>query len=245
MPTALVTGAARGLGLGLASRCLDAGWEVIAAVRDVSSAAITELQARHPTRLSIEHIDIADFESIDACKRRLRGRTIDVLIGNAASTSTTDSAFGRTDYAAWAEMMHVNTYAQLKLAEAFVENVAASDRKLMFFVSSRVGVAPPPGLIAYRSSKSALNQVVFQLSLLLQDRGICAACAHPGFVQTDATGGRGVFSIEESADRLFRLIDRMRMADSGKFFEPDGSELPIVTRQTNPHAVGGTPIPRE
>jgi NAD(P)-dependent dehydrogenase (short-subunit alcohol dehydrogenase family) len=186
-----------------------------------------------------------DFDSIDACARRIEGRAIDALIGNGASTDTTDNPFGQTDYAAWARMMHVNTFAQLKIAEAFVENVAASDRKVMFFVSSRVGVAPPPGLVAYRSSKSALNQVVLQISLWLRDRGICAACGHPGFVQTDGTGGRGVFTAEESADRLFRLIDRITLADSGKFFEPDGSQLPIVTRQMNPNAVGAAPIPRK
>jgi len=113
----------------------------------------------------------------------------------------------------------------------------------MYFVSSRVGANPIPGMmIAYRSSKSALNQVVYQLALQLQARGICVACGHPGFVQTDATRGRGTFTVEESAGRLFSLIDRLQLADSGKFFEPDGSELPIITRQANPRAVGGLPI---
>lgn len=231
MPTALITGAARGLGLGLARRYLDAGWEVIATMRDTSAAPIAALRAGHASRLSVEQLDLADFESIDACAQRLRGRRIDVLIGNAAATRVSDRGFGNTDYDDWATMMRVNTFAQLRLAEAFVEHVAASRRRIMFYVSSRVGADPPPGLIAYRSSKSALNQVVFQLSLLLGGRGVCVACAHPGFVQTDATGGRGSFTVEESAGRLFSLIDRLQLADSGKFFEPDGSELPIVTRQ--------------
>ncbi len=242
MPTALITGAARGLGLGLARRFLDAGWDVIAAVRDTSAAPLVALRSGHEDRLSVERLDLSDFGSIDACARSIGERPIDVLIGNAAATSVSDRGFGQTDYDDWAAMMRVNTFAQLRLAEAFGDHVARSQRRIMYFVSSRVGPEPAPGLIAYRSSKSALNQVVLQLALLLRERGVCVACGHPGFVQTDATRGRGTFTVEESSGRLFSLIERLQLADSGKFFEPDGSELPIVTRQTNPHAAGGVPI---
>lgn len=240
MPTVLITGAARGLGLGLARSFLRKGWGVIAAVRNPDAAPLTALRARHPTLLAIEYADLLDFDSIEACAGRLRGRPIDVLLGNAATTTSPAGGFGHTDYAAWAKLMHVNTFAQLKLAEAFVDHVASSDRRAMFFVSSRVGPSPTPGLIPYRTSKSALNQVVFQLALLLRDRGVCVACGHPGFVRTDATGQKGVFTVEQSADRLFVLIDRLELADTGKFFEPDGSELPIVTRQTKPATAGSS-----
>lgn len=240
MPTVLITGAARGLGLGLARCFLDRGWNVIAAVRNPEATPLVALRARHPTRLAIEYADLLDFDSIEACAGRLRGRPIDVLLGNAATTASPAGGFGHTDYAAWAELMRVNTFAQMKLAEAFVEHVASSDRKVMFFVSSRVGPSPTPGLIPYRTSKSALNQVVFQLALLLRDRSVCVACGHPGFVKTDATGQQGVLTVEQSSDRLFGLIDRLELADTGKFLEPDGSELPIVTRQTRPANAGGS-----
>ncbi len=246
MPIAMITGAARGLGLGLAERYVDAGWDVIAAVRDTGAGTLAALRGRHPARLSVEHLDLADFDSIDNCARRIGGRQIDVLIGSAAATRVSDRGFGQTDYDDWAAIMRVNTFAQLRLAEAFVEHVARSERRIMYFVSSRVGARPIPGMmIAYRSSKSALNQVVYQLALQLQARGICVACGHPGFVQTDATQGQGAFTVRESAERLFALIDRLQLTDSGKFFEPDGSELPIVTRQSNPRAVGGVPIADE
>lgn len=183
MPTALITGAARGLGLGLLGRYLDAGWNVIAAVRDAGTDTLAALRARHTFRLVVEHLDLADFESIGACARRVGGRPIDALIGNAAATHVSDRGFGQTDYDDWAAVMRVNTFAQLRLAEAFVEHVARSQRRVMYFVSSRVGAKPIPGMmIAYRSSKSALNQVVYQLALQLHARGICVACGHPGFV---------------------------------------------------------------
>ena len=79
----------------------------------------------------------------------------------------------------------------MRLAEALIENVVVSERKIMFFVSSRMGHSPKPGTIGYRATKSALNQVVLQIALAAQSRGIIAACAHPGYVATRPTGYRG------------------------------------------------------
>jgi NAD(P)-dependent dehydrogenase (short-subunit alcohol dehydrogenase family) len=93
-------------------------------------------------------------------------------------------------------------------------------------------------MILFRSSKSALNQVVFQLHMMLKERGIAVACAHPGFVRTKSTADMGVFTAEESAGHLKKIIDGLTVATAGQFFEPDGSTLPIVTRQMNPHAFG-------
>ncbi|MDX2224251.1 MAG: SDR family oxidoreductase [Rhodospirillaceae bacterium] len=239
MPTVLITGANRGLGLGFVNVFLADGWSVIAAVRDPSGAPeLAAVAAQHPGRVRIERCDLEDFATIDALGRALTGTPIDVLLGNAAKTTNPQSGVGDTDYEAWMSAFKVNTMAQMKLAETFVAHVAASAQKKMFFLSSRIGANPPAGMILFRSSKSALNQVVFQLSLMLKDRGIAVACAHPGFVRTKSTAEMGVFTPDESAGHLKKVIDRLTPANSGQFFEPDGSTLPIVTRQTNPAAFG-------
>ncbi|MSO97498.1 MAG: SDR family NAD(P)-dependent oxidoreductase [Rhodospirillaceae bacterium] len=239
MPTVLITGANRGLGFGFASLYLREGWEVIAPVRDPANA--TDLQAlakAHPGKLSIETCDLANFATIDALGAKLKGKPIDLLLGNAAKTNNPASTIGDTNYEAWMEAFKINTMAQMKLAETFVENVAASAQKKMFFLSSRIGSKPPAGMILFRSSKSALNQVVMQLSLLLKPRGIAVACAHPGFVKTKSTADMGVFTVDESAAHLKKIIDNLTVETGGQFFEPDGSTLPIVTRQMNPAAFG-------
>ena len=146
--------------------------------------------------------------------------------------------FGATNYDAWIDAFRVNCMAQMKLAEALVENVAASDQKKMFFVSSRIGAKPPAGMVLFRSSKSALNQVTMQLSLILAPRGIAVACGHPGFVKSKSTLSMGVFEPEESAAHLKKIIDDLTVETAGQFFDPDGSVLPIVTRQMNPNAFG-------
>jgi NAD(P)-dependent dehydrogenase (short-subunit alcohol dehydrogenase family) len=242
MPTVLITGANRGLGFGFAKSYLADGWTVHAAVRDPARAAdLNALAAGAPGRLHVERCDLADFATIDVLGAKLRGKPIDVLLGNAALTTNPANTVGTTDYNAWMLAFRVNTMAQMRLAEVFVENVAASQKKTMFYLSSRVGANPPAGMILFRSSKTALNQVVFQLALMLKERGIVVACAHPGFVRTVSTANMGVFTPDESAGHLRKIIDRLTIADTGQFFEPDGSTLPIVTRQMNPNAFGSKP----
>ncbi|NKB44422.1 MAG: SDR family NAD(P)-dependent oxidoreductase [Alphaproteobacteria bacterium] len=239
MPTVFLTGANRGIGLGFAKVYLDAGWQVIAAVRNPDAAGdLKALGVDHGDRLSIHKVDLADSNSIDALATELKGTTIDILLGNAAKTDNPMDEFGSTNYDAWAEAFQVNCMGQMKMAEAFVEHVAASDQKKMFFVSSRIGAKPPAGLILFRTSKSALNQVVMQLSLILGPRGIAVACGHPGFVKSKSTLDMGVFEAEESAGYLKKIIDDLTVETAGQFFDPDGSTLPIVTRQMNPTAFG-------
>ncbi len=243
MPTVLLTGANGGIGLGFAEVYLHAGWQVLATVRNLDAAEeLRALATANDQQLELFSMALDDFASIEALGKQLRGRPIDVLLGNAAKTDCPKTGVGDTDYEAWSEAFLVNSMAPMKLAETFLDNVAASQRKIMYFVSSRIGAKPPAGIIIYRSSKSALNQVVMQLSLMLADQGIIVACGHPGFVKSKANGYKGVFEARESAGYLKDIIDNLTPAGSGKFFDPDGSTLPIVTQQTNPAAFGAKPV---
>jgi NAD(P)-dependent dehydrogenase (short-subunit alcohol dehydrogenase family) len=235
MPTALVTGANRGLGLAFAQALVAQGWVVFATARLPETA--DELASTVP-RERILPLDLEAPETIAALKHRLGTQPIDLLLSNGALTVTPADEFGTVDYGFWERAFRINTMGPMRLAEAFVENVAASERKIMFFISSRMGAAPRPGTIGYRASKSALNQVVLQIALATKSRGIVAAAAHPGYVASRPTGYRGALSPQQSAAALLAIIDRLTPNDSGAFFDPDGTTLPIVTRQENPNAFG-------
>ena len=181
---------------------------MLAAVRNPAAAdELRALAAGREARLSIFPVDLSDLPSIDALGAAVGNTPIDLLLGNAAKTDNPRCGVGDTDYGAWLEAFTVNTMAQMKLAETLVDNVAASEQKKMYFVSSRIGAEPLPGLILFRTTKSALNQVVMQLSLLLRERGIIVACGHPGFVKARSTAGMGVFEAVESAGYLKNIID--------------------------------------
>jgi NAD(P)-dependent dehydrogenase (short-subunit alcohol dehydrogenase family) len=235
MATALVTGANRGLGLAFVETLKERGWLVFGTAREPEAAA--ELRAVLPPE-RILALDLEQAESIAALKRRLGPIPLDLMLNNGALTTTPADEFGACDYDFWERSFRINTMGPMRLAEALVENVAASEKKTMFFISSRMGATPKPGTIGYRATKSALNQVVLQIALALEPRGVIAVCAHPGYVATRPTGYKGALTPKESAQALLAIVDRLTRADSGSFFDPDGSTLPIVTRQTNPNAFG-------
>jgi NAD(P)-dependent dehydrogenase (short-subunit alcohol dehydrogenase family) len=233
MPAVLITGASRGVGAALAGEFGRQGWQVYATCRDVRDADELDGHIAAGVAGQIEKLalDVADFAAIEQLATDLSGVALDVLLLNAAVTGGPTGAFGATDFAAWDRCHRVNTQAPMKLAECFAPHVRASRRRVIFAISSRVGPAPEFGHVGYRASKSALNQVILQLSLALAARGICCACAHPGWVRTRATGLTGALSAAESAQMLYTIVDRLTLADSGTFFDPDGSRLPIVTQQ--------------
>ena len=224
MPTVLITGANRGLGLEFARQYAARGWAVLACCR--APAEARELTAIRGAE--VHALDVRDLDAIAALARTLKGRPIDVLLNNAGVYGPQKMTLGRIDYAAWQEVLAVNTLAPARMAECFVENVAASERKLIACVSSKMGsiAANAEGRhYLYRSSKAALNAVVKSLSIDLRDRGVIVVTLHPGWVRTDMGGAEADLEIPASVAGVVGVLDKVGIADSGRFFDYDGSEI--------------------
>ena len=239
LPTVLITGSNRGLGLALVRLYGDLGWTVHATCRNpAASEDLREIAEIHGDRVFVHPLDVADHGAIDRLAGQLEGRPIDVLVNNAAimdpdhltvpPTSPVQS-FGMIDYASWTEVLQVNLLGPTKLAEALVENVAGSDMKIMLFISSNVGsigLNDWGRLYAYRTSKAALNMVVKGLSVDLRPRGIITVAVYPGWVRTEMGGPNGKISGAESAECCHRITSGLSFEDSGKFFNFTGDPMP-------------------
>lgn len=237
MPIALITGSARNLGLAFVRHYADRGWRVFATCRDARNAdALKAMAAASHGRITVHDMDISDATAVRRLASDLAGQSIDLLVNNAgfAGNGRMGVPFGNTDYGDWLKVFQVNTIGPMMVSEAFAAHVAASDRKIIFTISSRIGPKPTYGVVAYRAAKSALNQVVKQLAIGLAHRGVIAVAAHPGWVQNDKTVGQAALTPDQSVAMLAKIIERLTPADSGKFFDPDGSELPLITQQTAP-----------
>ena len=126
-------------------------------------------------------------------------------------------------------MLDVNTMGPLRVTEAFADNIARSERKLVVTITSGMGSIAENtsgGSIAYRSSKAAVNMVMRCPAVDLARRGISCVLVNPGWVRTDMGGPSATLSPKESVTALRRLIETFGPAQSGKFFNYDRREYP-------------------
>lgn len=222
MPHALVTGAARGIGLALTEALAERGWAVTATCRAPDeAAALQALGAAHSELIEIAPLDVADLEAAERLAARIEA-PIDALVNNAG-IAWRDTRFGALDYEAWRRVMEVNLMAPMRVAEAFIEQVAASEHRKIVSISSSLGsiAATTGGNYFYRTSKAALNMAMRSLAKDLAPRGVTVALLSPGYVDTDFTrpvvGGPSKISARDSGQGLADAIIGLTPEDSGRF----------------------------
>ena len=225
MPTVLITGANRGIGLAFAGHYADEGWRVFATCRDPGSASdLTAIQGE----ISVHPMDVSDHGTVHALARELDGEKIDLLINNAGMYGSPNQTFGNMDYEGWSETFRVNTMGPMVVTEAFAGHVAASRQRKVVCITSRMGSISDGGggYVQYRSSKAALNMVARGMARDLASRRIAVVVFHPGWVQTDMGGSSAPLTPATSAASMAKVIAGLGMADSGRFLDYDGSEIP-------------------
>jgi len=230
--TVLITGSNRGLGLEMARQYAERGYKVIATARNPDQAeALHALAAANPN-VVIEKLDVTDHGAIDALAEKYQGEPIDILLNNAGMSPPGETQkFGQIDFEFFDQAMHVNAFASLKMSEAFVENVAASEQKKIVAVSSYMSSISlnRGGSYFYRTSKAALNQIMVTLSYELKGRGIAVGLVNPGSTATDLMRNmtnRPLRDPKVSAADMIRNIDGLTVETAGKLVQYDGSIIP-------------------
>lgn len=224
MPTVLVTGANRGLGLEFARQYAADGWRVIATCRNPQDAPELNDIAGD---ISVRGLDVALPQQITGLAMELEGTAVDVLINNAGTL--TSNHFGSIDYDAWRAELEVNLLAPVRIAEAFADHVAASDQKKLVSISSQLGSIAnntSGGHYSYRTSKAALNMAMRSLAADLAGKGIIAAALSPGWAQTDMGGPSATITPADSVSGMRAVIERLDDSMRGGFYEYTGNELP-------------------
>jgi NAD(P)-dependent dehydrogenase (short-subunit alcohol dehydrogenase family) len=221
--TILISGAGRGLGFELARQYAADGWRVIGTVRDAAARGRLE-------KLGAEgHIaDVTRREQVAAVGKKLQGTALDVLFCNAGIIGKRGMALGSFDYESWEDVLRVNVLGAAALAEALVDNVAASERKVIAMMSSRLGsITESSGeTLPYATSKAALNMLVKGLAVTLAAKRIAVVALSPGWVRTDMGGAGAPLTPETSVKGLRQVIAGLKSGDSGRFFSHDGSSIP-------------------
>jgi len=213
MPSVLITGANRGIGLEFARQYAAAGWRVFAACRDPARAKdLKELKGD----VRVSTLDIGDFMAINVLARELEGEAIDVLVNNAGVYGPGPQTLESLDYDGWAETFRIDCMAQIRMSRAFLDHVAKSERKVIVALTSKMGSIDDNsggGAYIYRSCKAALNAAFKSLAIDVAPRGIVAAVIHPGWVMTDMGGPNALISAAESVTAMRALIGRFTPRD--------------------------------
>ena len=228
MPTVLITGANRGLGLEFCRQYAEKAWQVIACCRNPNQADdLNNLKSRYPD-IQIEALDVAQFDQIDNLATKLTDISIDVLINNAGVYGD-QHGFGQLNYPVWQDTLVINSQAPIKMTEAFLPQLKKGSKKLVVSISSLMGSITDNGSggsILYRSSKAALNAAMKSLSIDLKDQDIGILILHPGWVRTDMGGPNGLLGCETSVSGMRDVIERFDPSQTGMFIKYDGKPLP-------------------
>ena len=243
---ALVIGAGGGIGGAMTRLLIANGHAVFAAGRDglKGNAELLALRAAEPRKLSLLAMDITAQDSIEAGFRLIGEKTGRLhLVFNCAGLLHDQDLRPekRLEDAALDNLLKsfaVNAAGPLLIARYALPLLKHEQPSVLASVSARVGSIADNrlgGWYAYRASKAAQNMITKTLSIELARRSPNTICVglHPGTVDTrlskpfqaNVRAGQ-LKTAAESAGHLYRVINRLKPADSGKVLAWDGGEIP-------------------
>ena len=214
MPSVLVTGSNRGLGLEWCRQYAAAGWHVHATCRFPEQAdQLRELAAHYP-HLTLHRLDVTNATQLAALTGELGDTPLDLLVNNAG---------------VYFERWDRDPLGAVRVTEALADNLSRTVRPLVATITSHMGSIAEIGSArsyAYRSSKAALNAAMKGLAHELGARGIGVLLFHPGWVKTRMGGPDAPHEADKSVQGMRRLVDNFHLADSGHFYRWDGTTIP-------------------
>ncbi|MDQ6928489.1 MAG: SDR family oxidoreductase [Actinomycetota bacterium] len=233
---ALITGANRGLGFEIARRLAQQGMTVLIGARerrhgDEAAATLTGdgLDA-HAIQL-----DVTDAGSISAAAAEVERRfgRLDVLVNNAGVVLDRGIRPSEVSVDVCRQTYETNVFGPVAVTRAFLPLLRRSVAGRVVNATSELGSLAQSvnpdfefkdlKLLAYNSSKTALNAITVQLAHDLRDTAIKVNAADPGYTATDFNGHRGAQTVEEGARAAVRLATIGPDGPTGGVFNAEGA----------------------
>jgi NAD(P)-dependent dehydrogenase (short-subunit alcohol dehydrogenase family) len=225
----VITGANRGLGLGLAHAYAARGDEVWATARRPAEARdLQALAGASEGRVHVHELDVRNDQQARAFAAAIGGVGVNVLINNAGVAGKWSAGLQSFDAEEALACFDTNALGAVRVTQALLPNLRAARGKVVNMTSLMGSMADNGSgrAYAYRMSKAALNMATRNLAHELRGFGGIAVALHPGWVKTEMGGEGAPEEIPDAVARIVAMIDRMRAEDSGKFWHAKGTELP-------------------
>jgi 3-oxoacyl-(acyl-carrier-protein) reductase len=177
LKVALITGGNRGIGLAIANKFKDDGYQVV----------VTHRSGNSPTGFEGVIMDVTDSESVNSAIASIENKygRIDVLVANAGITK--DGLVMRMSDADFDSVIDTNLSGAFRVARACTRGMMKQKSGRMIFIGSVVGMLGSAGQVNYAATKSGLIGMARSFARELGSRGITANVVAPGFVDTDMT----------------------------------------------------------
>jgi len=223
MPTAMVTGANRGIGLETVRQLLDRDYEVHATYR-LERGGLADID--NP-RLVLHKMDVRNTDEVVAAMGTV-GPSLDLLINNAGVSDGRWSTIAEIDFNIVSDVMEVNAIAPVRVTQQALPLLANSGGTVLMITSlmGSIGDCASGRSYAYRASKTALNMFTTAMKNELRDQGISLLLIHPGWVETDMGGPNAPIQAEESVTGIMARLDEQTLEMTGRFVDYAGTNLP-------------------
>ena len=228
MPTALVTGASRGIGRGIVEHLAARGWDVIAGVRSQQDAdAVTKLD---PQRVSSVILDVTSADDIAALEQSLPEQ-LDAVVNNAGIA--VGGAMETLSPDEWRKQLEINVIGALAVTQAALPRLRKSRGRIVF-ISSVNGRLSMPLVGAYAASKFALEAAADALRMELKPWKIRVVVVEPAQTDTDMwrTADTMVEDLEASLSPEHRGLYAKHIAGFKKMI-PVSQKLAVPTEKVS------------
>lgn len=226
-PTAIVTGANRGQGLGWTEYYLNNGYNVVATARKPEEATeLNLLKKKFKKQLLVVKLDVtseADMEALGSILKKKK-IAIDIAISNAGVTIKEE--FGEWTAKAFEINFRVNTMG----AALFAQEIAPflKEGAKIVQISSGAGSITyqkkSNGLDFYCMSKAGLNMLSKKLAARLVERNIIVVSMTPGGVKTDMNPTAKT-SVADAVKTMAQTVDKLTIENSGTFINKTGKKM--------------------
>jgi 3-oxoacyl-[acyl-carrier protein] reductase len=212
MPSVLVTGASRGVGLAIARKLAGAGYQVAALARaqgEALTAAIEEAKAAQSGSLVFEPFDLNDVEAIPAFARRLKQRfgACYGLVNNAGLG--TDGLLATMHLSQIEALVRLNTIAPIVLTKHILRSMMLAREGRIVNIASIIAQTGYSGLSVYGATKASMIGFTKSLAREVGALGVTVNAIAPGFLDTEMTSGIG----EHARGQVIRRSALQRLAE--------------------------------
>ena len=210
--TAIITGGAQGLGLGIAKRFIDSGAEVI--IWDIDENILNEaVKALDSKKLSSQIVDVTNFENVkNSINEIIISKKIDIFINNAGVTGLTS---GLWDYPIkeWHKVLNVNLNGAFYCCKAIVPHMIKNNYGRIVNVASVAGKDGNANASAYSSAKAAVIGLTKSLGKELAEKNIAVNAVTPASAKTRILDQMS----EDHVQFMFSKIPRKRFLEMNEF----------------------------